>query len=385
MESIGEKLKFTREEKSLSIERVARDTNIAGRYLEALESENFALFPGEPYLMGFLRNYSEYLGLDPQNVINLYKNYKIQEQPVPIDELLHKKNYKPLIIGILVFLGAAIIGLAVYFLVPVFSNLIAEAREKKELQADPDDLLEFSGPSMLEQFTEKEGVRFLFGESEDMLIVDTINPNGAVVLRLPDKSVELGINQEETFMTGANSDKEFSVLVSEVNTKDKLVSLFINRIDEMNLAAGINTEAVQAGDGSITPINPSPQLPPENADEISGAAAAERIRPTIAIKTSDVPQPYQVEIIFDQECLFRYKIGYNGDIVEAYYTSGKRIRLEPSGNTPLTFWASNAGAFNLKVASAAVQVGQNGEVVVRKTAWREIDAKEWVLELVPVY
>ncbi|MFO7781088.1 MAG: helix-turn-helix domain-containing protein, partial [Spirochaetia bacterium] len=88
MESIGEKLRTTRSQKGYSLEQVARDTHIAKRFIEALESEDFDVFPGEPYLLGFLRTYSEFLGLDSQEMVTLYKNLKIQEQPAPIDELI---------------------------------------------------------------------------------------------------------------------------------------------------------------------------------------------------------------------------------------------------------------------------------------------------------
>ena len=73
MESIGEKLKTSREAKALSIDQIARDTNIAKRYILALEHEDFEIFPGEPYLLGFLRNYSDYLGLDANEMIALYR------------------------------------------------------------------------------------------------------------------------------------------------------------------------------------------------------------------------------------------------------------------------------------------------------------------------
>ena len=85
MEALGEKLKTTREQKGFTFDQIARDTNITRRYLEALEKEDFSQFPGEPYLLGFLRNYGEYLGLDVQELISAYRTIKLQEQPIPVD------------------------------------------------------------------------------------------------------------------------------------------------------------------------------------------------------------------------------------------------------------------------------------------------------------
>jgi len=71
MESPGEKLKTARNEKGLSIDQVSHDTNITNRYIQALEDENYGVFPGEPYVIGFLKNYSAYLELDVQKILSL--------------------------------------------------------------------------------------------------------------------------------------------------------------------------------------------------------------------------------------------------------------------------------------------------------------------------
>jgi cytoskeletal protein RodZ len=111
VESLGNKLKTARESKGYSFDRVSRETNIAARYLEALEAENFSVFPGEPYVLGFLRNYGEYLGIDGDELLSLYRSLKIQEQPVPIEQLLKKSSPLPKILA--VFLTViAVLGLA---------------------------------------------------------------------------------------------------------------------------------------------------------------------------------------------------------------------------------------------------------------------------------
>ena len=88
MEALGQKLREARESRNVSIEQVARDTHISKQHLEALEVENFAALPGETYAMGFLRNYAEYLSLNPEEVVSLYRAIQIQEQPLPMAELL---------------------------------------------------------------------------------------------------------------------------------------------------------------------------------------------------------------------------------------------------------------------------------------------------------
>lgn len=74
MARIGPLLKDARASRALSLDRVAEDTNIGIRYLSGLEQDDFSMFPGEPYIVGFMRNYAEYLGLDGDTVIARYRS-----------------------------------------------------------------------------------------------------------------------------------------------------------------------------------------------------------------------------------------------------------------------------------------------------------------------
>ncbi|MBN1648122.1 MAG: helix-turn-helix domain-containing protein [Spirochaetales bacterium] len=436
MESIGEKLRLSREEKGFSIDRVARDTNVARKYLEALENEDFNIFPGEPYLVGFLRIYSEYLGLEPQAIINLYKNFRIQEQPVPIDELLNKKDPKPFIIGAVISVGVILLGLLIYLIVPVIGKAAEKAKIRREQSIDIDKLMAFSGPGMLEEFSEDQGIRFANGDGENTLVVRAVNRDGTVELSLPDGPVILGINQEKTFTLKGSSGKTFSVLVSDVFTSRNSVSLYVNRIDTIaartvpeDTVEGPETADVTDGQAqpetAATPTTVAPQTgtaagtqaqntagtqatatqpaaATDTTTDTSGtvgttatvtatASAADatatgpteifsgRQRPVINILVKDRPLPFSFKVEFDEDCMFRYQIDGTEESVQAFYESGETLRLSP--RRKITFWASNAGSFNLYVDNRAVQVGQNGEVVAREISWNENENKEYVLEL----
>ena len=49
-------------------------TKIRGKYLRALEDEQFELLPAETYVKGFLRTYAEYLGLDGQLYVDEFNS-----------------------------------------------------------------------------------------------------------------------------------------------------------------------------------------------------------------------------------------------------------------------------------------------------------------------
>jgi transcriptional regulator with XRE-family HTH domain len=63
-ESIGSLLKQRREARHLSIEQVAGQTRIRKHYLLALENDDLSAIPSMPQARGFLRIYSEFLGLN---------------------------------------------------------------------------------------------------------------------------------------------------------------------------------------------------------------------------------------------------------------------------------------------------------------------------------
>ncbi|MEI6305764.1 MAG: helix-turn-helix transcriptional regulator, partial [Deltaproteobacteria bacterium] len=67
--SMGAILKRCREFHKISIEEAAEATKIGKNYLRALESDQLKEFQSLAYLKGFLRIYTVYLGLNPDDII----------------------------------------------------------------------------------------------------------------------------------------------------------------------------------------------------------------------------------------------------------------------------------------------------------------------------
>jgi transcriptional regulator with XRE-family HTH domain len=80
MGELGSLLTRAREARGLTIEDAERDTRISRRYLHALEAEHFEVIPAPVYARGFLRSYSQYLGLDPRETLALFPR---DEEPSP--------------------------------------------------------------------------------------------------------------------------------------------------------------------------------------------------------------------------------------------------------------------------------------------------------------
>jgi transcriptional regulator with XRE-family HTH domain len=69
---LGELFRATREEQGLTLEEVSEAIRIRRHLLEALEEDNFDMFPSPVITRGLIRNYAKYLKLDPIEALTLY-------------------------------------------------------------------------------------------------------------------------------------------------------------------------------------------------------------------------------------------------------------------------------------------------------------------------
>ncbi|HEX2221284.1 MAG TPA: helix-turn-helix domain-containing protein [Candidatus Limnocylindria bacterium] len=70
---LGDVLRNAREAREIDLESAERDTRIRSRYLSALERSEYRALPGSVYTTGFLRTYATYLGLDADEMLDLYR------------------------------------------------------------------------------------------------------------------------------------------------------------------------------------------------------------------------------------------------------------------------------------------------------------------------
>ena len=71
--TVGEILRRTRLHYNISFEQAEQDLRIKAEHLEALEYNSIERLPGRVYVFGFVRTYSEYLGLDGEKMVSLLK------------------------------------------------------------------------------------------------------------------------------------------------------------------------------------------------------------------------------------------------------------------------------------------------------------------------
>ncbi|MET3576781.1 RodZ family helix-turn-helix domain-containing protein [Bhargavaea ullalensis] len=79
MSELGARLKQARKEKGYSLDDLQELTKIQKRYLSAIEEGDFGIMPGTFYVRAFIKQYAEAVGLDPDEMLALYK----AEAPAP--------------------------------------------------------------------------------------------------------------------------------------------------------------------------------------------------------------------------------------------------------------------------------------------------------------
>jgi hypothetical protein len=84
MFEIGNSLREARLRQGLDFPQLEQATKIRGKYLRALEEEQFEVLPAQTYVKGFLRTYADYLGLDGQLYVDEYNSRYIVDHDEPL-------------------------------------------------------------------------------------------------------------------------------------------------------------------------------------------------------------------------------------------------------------------------------------------------------------
>jgi len=94
----GQLLRAAREAKKWSLLETEDLTKIRVRYIQALEEEDYEILPGLTYTKGYLRTYAKHLGLNPDEIINLYNQSitpEIEAKPIPDVPQSEMLKYRP--------------------------------------------------------------------------------------------------------------------------------------------------------------------------------------------------------------------------------------------------------------------------------------------------
>jgi len=379
MESLGQKLRETREQHNFSIEQVARDTHISKQYLEALEQEDFSIIPGETYIIGFLRNYAEYLSLNPEELVALYKNIQIQEQPLPMTELLDRSRPKSssriivVLAIILAVLGAG--GYLIYrFVISPERQAAPQAAAAQEVsqpnvrQPEGEELL-FQDEAVTRWFDLDDTIGFpLNGNTYRLQIVDI---DRTLTIKVPGGTLDMPIGQDRQLDVNGDGRNDLRILLNDLDATDvaKRANLSLYKITKATVP-----EVAEAVEEVVEEVEEAVE------EAVSEPIATEPSAGATTIISADTPAPFRVSISFRGYCLFRYLV--DNDIrEERFFHKGESFSLDARNEVQL--WISNAGVVRLMVAGREIEVGRPGAVTTKQIRWSRDDADgQYALEVV---
>ena len=355
MESLGEKLKNTRNEMGLSLDQISRETNISIRYLEALETENFDIFPGEPYIIGFLKNYGTYLDIDTQKLISLYRSLRIQEQPVPVEQLLkHQPKFPKFLIPVILFLAVLCgVGWGIYYLITTRQTRLPENVSVSRAPAE----YVMEGNSMERRLYRNDSILVPVGM--DMYKLELSNLGEVVTIRTPVGPVILDLSQAANVDLNNDGIPELRITLSDFEKSNAemgaLLHFYLMDAVAFYDAASDNAqgffESFNTSNSVISTI-----LPPPNTNPISSAF------------------PFTLQINFQGYCMFRWEVlneRDRGGRNQRYFQRADELNIQAQNG--IRIWISNAQAARFQVIGGGrtvpVEIGTAGEVVVADIRW----------------
>lgn len=371
MEAFGRKLTEARTARGLDFDQVSRETNITRRYLEALEREDFSIFPGEPYLLGFLRNYCEYLGLNSNEIIGAYKHLKIQETPIPLKELMPKRpitdriftgpnTTRAIMIG-----GVSVAAILVVLLVFFIGGKIASAASKPKAVAEARTVMTWavSGADFRQRVyagdilnvTTPAGVfKMTILETSPAVKFDT--PVGARV-------VELG--QDVLIDLSSDGKNDVKVFVADLfkNDPSKGADIRIEADESVANEASPSGNLASGGQAGAADVTVAPT---------TGNAASGKQN---VLFEGGSAYPVTMNATFRGYCLFRFESDRTNR-EERYYQKSELLTVQ--ANNGIRIWASNGNSVKIQMIAGGktvdLEVSRPGEVLVRDLKWIKDEA-----------
>lgn len=367
MEPLGLYLKQVRESKKLTIDKVIEDTFIMKKFILAIEDDDFSSFPGEAYLKGFLRNYGEYLGLDPSDLISRYERIKMSETPSPTELLIPKPKAffsKMLLIILIAVLAVALIA-GVSAAVVMMKRTAAESSpktidevksEKEKARAEKKKNLLIKEKKKDSSVAEDKSKVFTFEAEADNF---TVKKGEKISFKLDDdKTYSIWVSElEPTVILESSAGKQQFLIANgftnkfDVNGNGKEdLEIVLNYWTDKNATIGLKRIANSLwSDSSID----SEFFLPDTIEIIGENTNKSEI---------------SVMISLSEMSYLKYQVDKNAEI-ENTFNAGAVLELKAKDR--IILWMANSGVVSADFSAynKRVVLGEKGKVDVKIIAW----------------
>ena len=352
MESYGAILKKAREEKMLDFATIERDTFISKKYLEALEAEETSEFPGEAHLVGFLKNYASYLGVDVDEVLKYYHAKKIQEAPIP-DGLIEKQKPAYVLPLIIIFsvLGVLLLVALIVFLLVGLPKIKSEHQQIIE-QSTKAKQYTLSESGLTKRLYKGDQIFVPTGEGEGNIILTVNKTIGNLSLETPGGNQFLDLSEERELDINGDGNADIIVYLSDISASDETRGAEVRLLPKNG--AEISSQVAGAQETSV---------------ETVVEAVSKNVKQTLILEDNRA-YPFTVNVSFRGACIFRHRVD-NKEVIEDYYTNGDNFPI--TANNGIRLWMSNINAIKIQVIANSktfdLEVGKAGQVKVEDIKW----------------
>ncbi|MDP2790610.1 MAG: helix-turn-helix domain-containing protein [Rectinemataceae bacterium] len=427
MAKIGSRIQETRLRKGLALDRIADDTNISLRFLSKIENDDFTGFPGEPYVVGFIRNYAEYLGLDPDLMIRLYRAKDDEilpsmaevaatqeaspepETPAKPEPEKPRKGRKPKappaepadskprsrsparakkapthtlevrlapaspppeapkkkITFSTIMLSILAVAIVVVAGLWIVAGGIAKLSKQEDGGKTPSEYRVEGGSFEMRLYIDDS---LLVPLGNDVYKIRLAAIGETVDLETPFGLFKLALGETAPIDPGKDGTADASIIIGDFE-KNRPASGALVKVEFSVLEPSDST-------GSEITI-------PETANAAAAGGATISNPPktdAVIIKSTRGPYPFVVQVSFRGSCLFRYEADRK-EWVEKYFSKGESITLNVTN--ALTVWTSNAQAVKMSFQAsggktADLELGQPGEIAVKRISWSQ-SGGSWAL------
>lgn len=353
MDSYGELLRKAREEKGLDVEAASRETSISVSFIKGIEDEDISAFPGEAYMQGFMRNYAEYLSVNPDIVLNLYRSKKLQESPVPEGLIVHEK---PWFFWPAIALAACAV-LAVVFIplyIFVFNKTVDDGKEV---------VVDKNAASKKYPLTDKAFVGRLY--KGDQILYPSAD--GDVVLTVQDTLSSFGLQcPVGTLYTDLAEETELDI---DGDTMSDLI-VYVSDISATDPSRGAEVRIVKRGSGVYLTSSTTDTAEIPFSSELG-------TQKRIVVLEDNRAYPFTLNGSFRGSCEFRYRVDRH-DPVEGYFSSGEIVTM--TANNGIRLWMSNCNTVKFSITADSkgydLEIGKAGQVLVEDIKWiKDSDGK----------
>lgn len=359
MNNVGSILSEARRQKGVDVAQVEQETNIERVYIEALENNEYQKIPAEAYIIGFLRNYSEYLGLNSDDVIRQYKNLKTEDSDVPQEILLPKRKMGAGVkIFVFVFLSLFIIGVVYLTLAFLLSHgskvsvdTVGVEKVSEKIETKKKEVYEITQDVLFEKeiFSGDEIVATIGGEK---YVIEVLNTSPVVKLSVAGSVQLVELTQTRSFDLNDDTTPDIEVTVNDI----------------LESSGGASISIASGNDISSTDV-----LASETMDEIFTPTerATRKVEKNKVLFQGTHPYPVILNATFRGYCLFRTEID-KAERKEQFYQRGGVLTGIQAKNG-FRIWASNGNVVKCRLIGGGntvdLDVGHPGEVIVKDLKW----------------